>query len=85
VHGIAPSAAPGLIRIAATAAEDQLELVVEDTGEGMGGGASAAGIGLANTHARLEALYPGRASFVVAPRAGGGTRAVIRLPLERRR
>ena len=85
VHGIAPSADPGLIRIAATASESQLELVVEDSGQGIDGAAPAAGIGLANTRARLEALYRGRASLVVAPRAGGGTRAVIVLPLERRR
>ena len=38
------------------------------------------GLGLANTRARLEALYGGHAALDVASTAAGGTRVSLRLP-----
>lgn len=84
----------GLTRIAVSAAREQGELVlsVEDDagtlapppspGHGAAGpaGIGPAGIGLANLRARLAALYGERAGLTLAPRAGGGVRAELRLP-----
>jgi LytS/YehU family sensor histidine kinase len=42
--------------------------------------AGSGGIGLANLRARLAALHGDRAALSLAPRAGGGVRAELRLP-----
>jgi two-component system LytT family sensor kinase len=44
------------------------------------GGSGRAGIGLANTRARLAQLYGGRASLAVADAVGGGAVATMELP-----
>ena len=41
------------------------------------------GTGLANVRSRLELLYPRDHAFTIGPRAGGGTRIEIDLPLQR--
>jgi LytS/YehU family sensor histidine kinase len=46
-------------------------------------GAAAAGVGLANTRARLEQLYGKRHRFDMRNRAEGGLRIAIVLPFRR--
>ncbi|HKE23438.1 MAG TPA: histidine kinase [Bryobacteraceae bacterium] len=80
-HGIARRADAGLLEIAARRDGDTLVLTVRDDGPGLDPArATAAGVGLANTRARLAALYGDRASLEIANDAGGGVVATIRLP-----
>jgi LytS/YehU family sensor histidine kinase len=46
--------------------------------------ASGAGVGLANTRARLETLYGEAGRLQVEGAEGGGTIAAVRLPLRRK-
>ena len=81
-HGIGPVRGPGVLTLAATRDGDTLRLEVADTGPGPGAAAGSrpgAGIGLANTRARLAQLYPGRHELALLPREGGG--CVVRLSL----
>jgi sensor histidine kinase YesM len=39
------------------------------------------GIGLSNTRARLDALYPGASRLELTNASGGGARVMVRLPL----
>jgi two-component system, LytTR family, sensor kinase len=81
-HGIGKSAAGGYIRIRASRVNEQLEISVVDNGPGMraSGGAEHYGIGLANTRARLDQLYGGRASLRIAPAEDGGTAVTMSIP-----
>ena len=61
-HGIAPHSRPGSITVEARRQDDQLALHVTDSGYGVPPErlqALNSGVGLANTRARLERLYPG--------------------------
>ena len=74
----------GVIRASARREGDRLVLAVEDNGPGLGAepdrlGAST-GVGLANTRARLDALYGDAAALALAARPGGGVRAEVVLP-----
>ena len=81
-HGIGGRPGPGTLWIGASREGEQLVLTVEDDGVGVGeGGPARQGIGLGNTKSRLAALYPEDHQFSIGPRAGGGTRVVIRIPL----
>jgi LytS/YehU family sensor histidine kinase len=79
-HGVARRADAGLLEVTARRDGDTLVLTVRDDGPGLGQAAPAAGVGLANTRARLAALYGDRASFELANAPGGGVLATIRLP-----
>jgi len=80
-HGIARRGEAGLLEITAHREGDTLVLTVRDDGPGLGPeGPGATGVGLANTRARLAALYGGRGSLEIANAAGGGAVATIRLP-----
>ena len=82
-HGIAPRGAGGTVTIGARVEGEVLELWVEDDGVGLPpgwGGAADHGIGLANSAARLAALYGSAGALDVEPGAGGGTRASLRMP-----
>jgi sensor histidine kinase YesM len=82
-HGIGGRPGPGTIRLRAWRDGNQLHLAVEDDGGGIPeGGPSREGIGLANTRARLAALYPEAHEFRIESRQEGGTRVLIRLPYE---
>jgi two-component system LytT family sensor kinase len=79
-HGVGPRATGGRIMIAARRAGDALVLTVTDDGLGLATGAPE-GVGVANTRARLLALYAGAGSFaLVAVPAGGGTEARLTVP-----
>ena len=80
-HGIAPRKQPGRIEIAARREGPGLALRVRDNGPGTGQGAEGAGVGLANTRARLEHLYGDRHRFDFGPAPDGGFEVRIQLPL----
>ena len=80
-HGIARRADAGLLEVTAQRDGDTLVLRVRDDGPGLGrAGPAATGVGLANTRARLAALYGDRASLEIANAAGAGVLVTIRLP-----
>src|SRR3954447_18638648 len=86
-HGLAPAAAGGVLEIAARRDGEWLELAVRDDGVGLAAAAATprpgAGIGTANTRARLEQLYGSAQEMALAPAEGGGTLATVRLPWHR--
>lgn len=80
-HGIARRSDARRITITARRIADMLEITVSDDGPGIAAqAADADGHGLANTRERLRTLYGDRASLEVAPAAGGGTTARMRIP-----
>ncbi len=84
-YGVSPANRPVTVRIAARAEAERLHLLVEDDG---GAPARATpgegtGIGLRNVRERLAARFGEDAALVAGPRAGGGFRAEITLPLLR--
>ncbi len=88
-HGVAPVARPGRVRIAAKIEGEALHLVVEDDGPGMAADPrrvatdGSAGIGLANTRARLEQRYGADATFELRNGMGKGLTVSLRLPMSR--
>jgi two-component sensor histidine kinase len=83
-HGIEPDSAQGTVEICAEQTADQLTLSVSDTGIGLTetfDEAAIKGIGLANTRARLQSLYPGQYNFTIRNRAKGGCLAELKIPL----
>lgn len=83
-HGLQPRRGPGRLMVGARIESDGLVLFVEDDGVGLDPGRVREGIGLANTRSRLETLYGVGAVLELLPRAGGGTRAVVRIPAVRK-
>ncbi len=78
-HGLSPQPAGGHVEIGAEREGDTLLLWVEDNGAGFSG-SGGTGVGLANTRARLAALYGARASLALRAVAPQGVRAEVRLP-----
>ena len=70
----------GTIRVASRREGAALVLTVEDDGPGLAEPAGPPGVGLANTRARLEALFGGRATLDVMDAPGGGVAARVTLP-----
>uniref|UniRef100_Q025Y3 histidine kinase n=1 Tax=Solibacter usitatus (strain Ellin6076) TaxID=234267 RepID=Q025Y3_SOLUE len=80
-HGISRRADAGLLEVTAQRDGDMLVLTVRDDGPGLSPVEPlGTGVGLANTRARLAALYGDRASLEIASGAGAGVLATIRLP-----
>ena len=82
-HGFAGRTDGGTIRISARQAGDRLDITVGDTGRGVDGVALQTvrdGVGLSNTRARLEHLYPGRHGLTVAAPASGGFAVTLTVP-----
>jgi LytS/YehU family sensor histidine kinase len=84
-HGISRRAGAGHLVITAARAGDRLVLSVLDDGPGLpseGMVRGRAGVGLANTQARLQQLYGAEASFELRSRAeGAGIEARIEIPV----
>ena len=80
VHAIARRVQPGTLRIGGGIGGGVLWLDIEDDGADGLPDTEGHGLGLANTRARLEALYGGHAALDVASTAAGGTRVSLRLP-----
>jgi signal transduction histidine kinase len=79
-HGIAPSAAPGTIRVRASLHDRQLDLEVLDSGTG-GSSVPGSGRGLALTRRRLETTYRD-AYELTFDRAATGTAVRITMPAD---
>jgi LytS/YehU family sensor histidine kinase len=82
-HGISQRTDEGLIEIGAALSDDNIVLTVKDNGPGYTPGVDE-GVGLANTHARLETLFEDRGDLDVTNLNGLGTIVTIRLPLRRK-
>jgi sensor histidine kinase YesM len=79
-HGAARASADGRIEITARLDDgERLVLTVRDNGPGVERNAGA-GVGLANTRARLEQLYGDEASLSLTSATGGGAISEIVLP-----
>jgi len=82
-HGISRNAEGGCIEIEARCSGRRLELRVQDDGPGLADDASRdtdAGIGLANTRARLRELYADDQELRLAPGEHGGVSVTISIP-----
>lgn len=82
-YGIESQRAAGVIRIHARREGDRLQVSVSDTGPGLKKlllGMDHPGIGLANTRARLEQLYPDAHRFTIANGDAGGCIVSLELP-----
>jgi signal transduction histidine kinase len=83
VHGIEGRAGASLLHLSVRAADDALEVQVDDDGPGPRGSSHrGTGTGLRNVRERLSALYGNAAQAVLSERPGGGARLSLRLPLE---
>jgi sensor histidine kinase YesM len=78
-HGIAPLQRGGAVRILATRDEDRLRVTVADNGVGFQG-FSGGGVGLANTRARLSAMYGAQGLLTFAANPVRGVTVSIELP-----
>ena len=87
-HGIEPQVAPGVIRISAEREGEKLRLTIADTGVGLpqfsDGARPLDGIGLSNTRARLQSLYPARHQFSLHNTEAGGCVVEIEIPFHTR-
>jgi two-component system, LytTR family, sensor kinase len=80
-HGIARRADAGVIEVSARRDRADLVLTVRDDGPGLAPDMqSRAGVGLANTRARLAALYGDDGTMQVSNTEGGGVIVTVRLP-----
>jgi two-component system, LytTR family, sensor kinase len=80
-HGLSRKVGPGRLRITAGREGSQLLICVED--DGLGATLPLpAGVGIANTRERLQAMYARQASLEIDTRPGAGFRASVRLPLD---
>ncbi len=79
-HGIAPVAARGALTIRAARRDGFVEIEIGDNGPGLtpSDGTRQQGIGIANTRARLQALYGDRHGFEL--RHDGGLLVSLRIP-----
>src|SRR5918993_1393888 len=82
-HGIAQKVGGGLLEIKAAREENELCLLVRDTGPGLSAATLSAlntGVGLTNTRSRLEELFPDRHLFEFQEPPEGGLAVRIRIP-----
>lgn len=78
-HGIAPKPQGGMVKIAAVRDGDQIRISVADDGLGLRESAGS-GVGLANTRARLAALYGAEGLLTLAANPVRGVTVSVTLP-----
>lgn len=79
-HGVAPRTEPGYVRIRVSRAQEELRVVVEDSGSGVNETGSSTGVGLQNVRRRLEICYGAAASLRLDVNAIN-TSVTLRIPL----
>ncbi|GAB5520031.1 MAG: hypothetical protein RhofKO_22820 [Rhodothermales bacterium] len=79
-HGVSQRPEGGCVIVRVQQHADQLCLTIHDDGNAVGE-TWENGVGLANTHARLQALYGGKHTFEVDRRVDGGTMVRLMLPI----
>ncbi|WP_148306158.1 histidine kinase [Gemmatirosa kalamazoonensis] len=82
-HGVAGRIGAGVVRLRAWCESGSLRVTVTDDGPGPRAAPADGGVGLANTRARLAALYGTAASLDLRAGPDGGAVAELRLPLRR--
>jgi signal transduction histidine kinase len=82
-HGLEPLRGPARLSVSAERDGDHLLLRVHDNGVGLsqGGVSSGSGFGLVQVRDRLATLYGAQGSLQLQAHPGGGTEALVRLPL----
>jgi sensor histidine kinase YesM len=86
-HGVSTHPSGGRVRVAARQRDGMLQLIVEDFAASPASGPAPAidtrgqGIGLANTRARLQAMYGSRAALDVRATPARGTIVTVTVPL----
>ncbi len=80
-HGLESEVGGGDIQISINQQQQNLHIVVSDTGKGIKNTTSK-GIGLKNIHARLAALYPEQATLTTRPNRPKGLIVEITIPME---
>ena len=79
-HGIEPHAETGVVQISARRTPGMLRLAVRNSGGAGEKAKPSTGIGLANTSARLQELYGGRARMVLNTDAAGKFSVDLEIP-----
>jgi two-component system sensor histidine kinase LytS len=89
-HGLFPKLSQCRLTVGAAVEAGELLITVADNGVGIPAAklatlfTSAEGIGVKNVHRRLASIYGSGYGLAIASEQGAGTRATIRIPLERR-
>jgi signal transduction histidine kinase len=78
-HGVSRVQGAGLVRVVARLQDGMVQIDVRDNGPGWSPDPHSNGLGLANTRARLDRAYAGRASLEVRAE-DGDTRVSVRFP-----
>ena len=82
-HGLEPKSEGGTLTVRAEVQHGKLAVTVADTGVGFGNAATAGtGVGLANIRERLQLLYGGKASMLVAANTPSGTVVTLTVPYQ---
>ena len=82
-HGIEPQRAHGVVRISVSRSGETLRISISDSGPGLNRllqTVNGHGIGLANTRARLDELYPGAHELSISNNDIGGCVVMLTIP-----